>query len=190
MSKGAQACVLHCHPATPCTVLESIESSIRRDHGNNLTVSYTLKGVVEQLRLPSDGPVRRADQLWRHTCFELFVRAKSDAEYYEFNFSPSGEWAAYRFRSYRDGGPFHADGLEPRIALRRHARTLELIVVVRLDALPHLQSDVCLTLGLSAVIEDLDGRLTYWALKHPPGKPDFHHRDAFALELARAGEKS
>jgi hypothetical protein len=40
-----------------------------------------------------------------------------------------------------------------------------------------------LTLALSAVIEDEDGVLSYWALKHPAGKPDFHHRDAFALEL-------
>jgi hypothetical protein len=33
------------------------------------------------------------------------------------------------------------------------------------------------------VIEEIDGALSYWALRHAPGKPDFHHRDAFALEL-------
>jgi hypothetical protein len=40
-----------------------------------------------------------------------------------------------------------------------------------------------LRLGLSAVIEDDNGSLSYWALKHPSGKPDFHHPDAFALEI-------
>jgi len=38
-------------------------------------------------------------------------------------------------------------------------------------------------LALSAVIEEERGRLSYWALRHPPGKPDFHHPDAFALAL-------
>jgi hypothetical protein len=37
--------------------------------------------------------------------------------------------------------------------------------------------------GLSAVIEDTSGRKSYWALAHPPGKPDFHHEDCFAHEL-------
>jgi len=40
-----------------------------------------------------------------------------------------------------------------------------------------------LMVGLCAVIEDGPGALSYWALRHAPGKPDFHHRAAFALEL-------
>ena len=32
-------------------------------------------------------------------------------------------------------------------------------------------------------IEEASGRISYWALKHPPGRPDFHHPDGFALEL-------
>ena len=38
-------------------------------------------------------------------------------------------------------------------------------------------------IGLSAVLEEKDGTKSYWALRHPPGKPDFHHPDCFALEL-------
>jgi len=38
-------------------------------------------------------------------------------------------------------------------------------------------------IGLSAVIEETDGTKSYWALRHPPGKPDFHHPDCFALTL-------
>jgi hypothetical protein len=41
-------------------------------------------------------------------------------------------------------------------------------------------------LALSAVIEETDGRKSYWALAHPPGTPDFHHPDCFTLELPRA----
>jgi hypothetical protein len=41
-------------------------------------------------------------------------------------------------------------------------------------------------LGLSAVIEETNGRKSYWALTHPPGQPDFHHSDCFAAELSSA----
>ena len=45
---------------------------------------------------------------------------------------------------------------------------------------------VAIALGLSAVIEEADGNVSYWALAHPPGKPDFHHSDCLALELPAA----
>ncbi len=38
--------------------------------------------------------------------------------------------------------------------------------------------------GLSAVIEEVAGHRSYWALAHPCGKADFHHSDSFVLELA------
>jgi hypothetical protein len=176
---------LHCHPDTPCTAVEGIRSSISWEHGN-LKIVYALNGIVEQLRIPAERAARRTDKLWQHTCFELFIGVKNDAEYYEFNFSPSGEWAAYEFRDYRDGGPIHADGVDPKITVQRSAAALELSAKLRLNRLTGLQSGVYLWLGLAAVIEDLNGSLSYWALKHPPGKPDFHHSDNFSLELEPA----
>ena len=105
--------------------------------------------------------------------------AKEAAGYREFNFSPSGEWAAYTFRGYRDGGELDID-MAPIIAVHRSVDRLELHAEIRPDCLPPGRS---LQLGLSAVVEDADGVLSYWALRHPPGKPDFHHADAFALQL-------
>ena len=55
---------------------------------------------------------------------------------------------------------------------------------MRVLHLPHLLTMQPLRLGLSAVIEDDSGKLSYWALKHPSGKPDFHHPDTFVLEIA------
>jgi hypothetical protein len=37
--------------------------------------------------------------------------------------------------------------------------------------------------GLAAVVEETSGHRSYWALAHPPGKPDFHHADCFTLEV-------
>ena len=40
-------------------------------------------------------------------------------------------------------------------------------------------------LGLSAILEEIDGTKSYWALAHPPGdKPDFHDPVCFAARLA------
>jgi hypothetical protein len=156
------------HPATPCAALRAIEASVVRA-GNDLRVAYVLQGAIDRLRLP---PPRAAGALWQHTCCELFV-AHALPAYREYNFSPSGEWAAYSFGSYRNGAAVEIP--DPRIAVKRDRERLELTAAIQADAR---------TIGLSAVIEEQDGTLSYWALKHAPGKPDFHHPDAFALELA------
>ena len=99
--------------------------------------------------------------------------------YREFNFSPSGEWAAYAFRGYRDGDELDIE-LAPEIVLRQTGDRLELDAEICKDLLPPGRR---LRLGLSAVVEDADGVLSYWALRHPARKPDFHYTDAFALQL-------
>ena len=105
--------------------------------------------------------------------------------YHELNFSPSREWAAYAFSEYRNGARL-ADSFDPQIALRTRADALELEATVHLQRLSSELAAAKLSVGLSAVIEDADGGLSYWALRHPPGKPDFHHPEAFALELDEA----
>jgi hypothetical protein len=57
---------------------------------------------------------------------------------------------------------------------------LALKVMLPEDALPWDRSG---PVGLSAVIEEADGTISYWAVAHPDGKADFHHRDCFALML-------
>lgn len=178
---------LQCHPDTPSPVVVNIKTAISWERGKALKIVYTLNGVIDRLRIPPRRTSARIDGLWKHTCFELFIGAQNDAEYYEFNFSPSGEWALYAFRDYRDAGPGTGDDLEPDIELERGAATLELSGLVHADRLPGISPKIRLALGLAAVIEDVDGGLTYWALKHPPGKPDFHHADGFALDLTVPG---
>lgn len=176
--------VLTHHPETSSQWVHGIEARVVWMEGGYLALTYSLKRDITRLRIPPPQPTRRAEGLWRHTCFEVFLAVKRQPTYYEFNFSPSGEWAAYGFKSYRDGGPIEVDGLEPEITVRSAANNFELEAIVRLDRLPAVTRQIPLRLGISAVIEENDGTLSYWALKHPPGKPDFHHPDSFALELA------
>jgi hypothetical protein len=170
--------------------MHGIEARVGWTERGSLALTYSLKGDITRLRVPPPRNPRRADGLWQHTCFEVFISEKGQQSYWEFNFSPSGEWAACAFKSYRDGRPIENDRLDPDIIVRSAGNIFELEAIVRLDRLQTIKPPVALGLGLSAVVEENDGTISYWALKHPPGKPDFHHPDCFALELALPGKSA
>ena len=148
-----------------------------------LSFQYALRAEMLHVRLPLSQSPGRADGLWNHTCFEAFSSAPGVPGYYEFNFSPSGQWAVYHFDSYRKGMSPADVSTPPHPAIRRGAEGRELEATIRLHELSALQTARTLKLALSAVLEDDDGNLSYWALKHAPNKPDFHHPDGFLLEF-------
>ncbi|HXV82565.1 MAG TPA: DOMON-like domain-containing protein [Candidatus Binatia bacterium] len=172
------------HPKSEAPAIEKIEAQVDWTESSSLVCTYALTGDLIGLRIPLSQSPCRAERLWEHTCFEAFVAVKGSPEYYEFNFAPSGEWAIYRFKRYRDQTPLEDDMLAPKITVRQRAGGLDLEAVVRLDRLPVIPPRAKFCLALAAVIEDESGILSYWALRHPPGKPDFHHPEAFSLELA------
>ncbi len=163
--------------------VEAILSRVSYVESNLLRINFLAYGDIARLQIPAQSLPRRADCLWQHTCFEAFIRADRDPSYCEFNFSPSGEWAAYWFRAYRDGGPIDDEALLPEIVVRRMPDRIELDAVLPLDRLPAIRTGTLVQIGLSAVIEGNDGALSYWALKHPAAKPDFHHPQSFVLDL-------
>jgi hypothetical protein len=170
-----------CHPDSASTAVDRIDVTFFAVQDRALSVVFTADGLMAGVRVPSPATPRRTDGLWRHTCFEAFVGGATSRAYYEFNFAPSGEWAAYAFRDYRDrdAREFH---LEPGITARVAGDRLQLEALVPLDACSFAPGEA-LRIGLSAVMEEHSGRLTYWAVRHPPGRPDFHHPDGFALQL-------
>ena len=176
---------LLCHPATPAPVVRTIEAHATMQPDGSLAIAYRLWGDMVRLRIPEPQAPERTDSLWEHTCFEAFVGATGDTAYREFNFSPSGQWAAYAFSGYRQPDASAALRSAPQITARRFAGRFELEAVIAADALP--PGADTLQIALSAVVEAVDivdGSHSYWALRHPVQRPDFHHRDAFILELA------
>ena len=125
----------------------------------------------------------RTDGLWRHSCFEAFIGHTGASDYWEYNFSPSGAWAAYHFSGYREGMAPLLKGAPPDIACNTGGETVEVAVTLDLSWLTRSFAGRGLRLGLAAVIEDKAQVLSYWALKHPAEKPDFHHADSFVVEL-------
>lgn len=167
------------HHQTPCPGVSAIDVRVESTANGMLALAFELQGDLAALRIPAERPGRRKDELWRHTCFEAFLMAGDGPGYREYNFSPSGEWAAYAFDDYRQAAAA-SKGSAPVIRVHLNTRRLALEAGIPLELPPLTQS---IRLGLSAVVEAADGGLSYWALQHPPGKPDFHHADAFALQL-------
>ena len=166
------------HPDSHCIAVRELAVELQSTCPGRLTLTYLVSGTTASLRLPSLSKPARTDGLWRHTCFEAFLAAPAGETYDEFNFSPSTAWAAYHFSGYRQGMREAAIDSAPQISLSLSEDHLDLCVHL------HLPIDGPRRLGLSAVIEEVGGGISYWALTHSPGKPDFHHPDTFIGALA------
>jgi hypothetical protein len=177
------------HPSTRAEAVRAIQVLVHRSASAELRMTFRLDGDIPRVRVPLPGVPRIATQLWQHTCFEAFIAVDGQVAYHEFNFAPSGEWAAYGFRGYRNGGPLADETMRPHIAVRSTGSRLELDALVRLDALSAIHPNASIRIGLSAVIEACDG-LSYWSIHHPADKPDFHNPDGFALLLEPPGPRS
>jgi hypothetical protein len=173
---------LRLHPESSCFAVTRIDVKVLRPQAHNLTFAYVVTGTIRDLAVPSATAGARTDELWRHTCFEAFVGSLQSVAYYEFNFAPSTQWAAYRFSDYRTNMRVATEINAPRITVRSNPERYVLQASLELGQLLFSRSST-LRVGLSAVLEEINGHRSYWALAHPPGKVDFHHSDSFALEV-------
>jgi hypothetical protein len=162
---------------------EGIERvSIRwgRVGSHEVMLRFRVDGCRE-LVVPAANGGGRGDELWKTTCFELFLAERS-GRYREFNFSPSGQWAAYAFDGYRTGKRDFDPVKRPRISVDKGRSVFTLTVFIdkaELDKVSHV--------SLCAVLEEQKEMLSYWAVRHPDIKPDFHNPACFVLPVAPAG---
>ena len=165
------------HPAHSPGAITSVDAHMTLAP-KGLMLSYSVTGNINELVLPAQSEPGRADELWQTTCFELFLRGDG-AAYREYNFSPSGQWAAFAFDSYREGR--REIPAQIAIATDGDAESLNLTATLVTDLVDITH------LALTAVIEDRSGHKSFWAITHHAGPPDFHHDACFALRLADIG---
>ena len=144
-------------------MVQGVDVAIARDTPGALRISFRIDGEIGRLRLPAAAMALRADGLWQHSCLEAFLRADGADSYHEFNFSPSGAWAAYRFAG-RRAGRTSPVMTAPAMQIERTAGSFGLSAVLPLAELPDLARASTIHAGIAAVIEDEHGTLSYWAL--------------------------
>ncbi len=199
---------LHPHPAGVSGPAAAVTVTLVRQ-GAALHLAYEASGALDAIVWPPQGPSARADGLWKTTCFEAFLRRPGEDAYVELNFSPSTRWAAYRFDRPRDGmrdldvaAPTFGVSRSALAQARAHPNDTASTsldrdgaspargpsdgfeLAVQIDLTSALDAHAPWRLALAAVIEDVRGDKTYWALAHPAAQPDFHHPDSFVLDLS------
>jgi hypothetical protein len=169
------------HPLKPFTLKAdfSLDFEAERRAGG-IHFEFRLSDF-SQLKFPDLQPAparKRRDELWRSTCFEIFVGAKDQTAYLEMNLSPTGDWNTYAFTNYRAGMSASADAVAPLVSLEKKNG-----VIIR--GLLHSGESMRgpLALSAAAVLEYENGAIEYWALKHAGSRPDFHLRESFILAL-------
>ncbi|ENY82742.1 MULTISPECIES: DOMON-like domain-containing protein [Sphingopyxis] len=176
---------LICHPGTPAKAVRAVWAEVALSFEDGFSLRFGVEGDIGALVLPPcEGQLVIADTatdgLWQSSCFEAFLTEEGQPDYTEFNYAPDGRWACYQFDDYRS--LLKSDDLAPwDMTCERGAA----LYILRIE--PGIYPDRGSRLALSAVIEELDGTKSYWALRHPPGKPDFHHPDCFQLTLGAPG---
>jgi hypothetical protein len=156
----------------------TIQGSIERIP-TGLTLSFVLQGNMADLVLPPPAERTRRDGLWQTTCLEMFWAEEGQKNYWELNLAPSGAWNVYTFTDYRTGMQREERVAEPLTQISRTPDSFSLTVKLGIGSL-HAEH-ASLRVGISAVLEHRDSRLSYWALAHPAKKPDFHAPQSFLL---------
>ncbi|MBE0625899.1 MAG: DOMON-like domain-containing protein [Burkholderiales bacterium] len=180
--KGIQ---LISHPATPVPQVDVLLVALSLAGNGELSARFDCRCRAGVLRLPQTQPAQATDELWRHTCCELFVAVSGDPAYREFNCSPSGQWAMYDFSAYREREVSALGPKPPAPSIRfdSGAKGWTLQARIAAAALPR-GAPAQIELGVAVVLETEQGKLSYWALRHAAGQPDFHRRESFVLRLS------
>lgn len=159
-----------------------ITVSVALSHSDRgVKAEFVLLGDTSAILWPATLPkAMPGHELWKHTCFELFIADPRCPAYWEYNFSPSRQWAIYAFRDYRQPAETPITAHPTIETPRLTEKTFSIELYFPLEA-PLLKKS--LSIGACAVIEMHDGSFQYFALTHCAQRPDFHQRDSFLVNI-------
>jgi hypothetical protein len=146
-----------------------------------ITAEFVLQGDTNTIKWPTAAQqVRPGTDLWKHTCFELFLSEQNQRQYWEYNFSPARQWATYAFADYRE--PASLPTTRTPVIEPPQRSEMEFSQHVRFTPQAPLANKP-LAIGVAAIIETTDGQRHFYALRHCGDKPDFHLRESFVLKM-------
>lgn len=155
---------------------DSISASFEFLNSSQLKIEFTWP-IENKIKFSEEAKrSERRHELWKTTCFEAFIYSPDSKKYFEINLSPSSHWNVYHFEGYRRPTPPNEAPLWKLVEFERGTSHMS-------GTFAHnLPSQHNYLIGLTAVIESLEGTTYYLSLKHPGEKPDFHNPDGYVLE--------
>lgn len=122
--------------------------------------------------------LKRANELWKTTCFEAFFGPLGSKTYWEVNLSPqSPTWNLYRFEEYRQPQPPTTSHDYEPVSIQKTSTTLD----CRLQAQRDLPKGPWQA-NLTAVLMTHQGPI-YMAVQHAVSRADFHDRSAYCISI-------
>lgn len=162
----------------------SIETEIN-ENKDSLFVSYRIKQGCPLIDFGKASPNKaRVLKLWEKTCFELFIKNERN-EYVEFNFSPNFEWNCFYFKKLGDPLLEWDQMASLAIDILLSADHFFLFAQIKKELFPKgfFDKKTNLTAGITSVIKEKTGSMSYWALSHADTRPNFHHFDSFKYKF-------
>ncbi len=155
-----------------------------KSSGYQLTFELSGEKMNQVILAETSATPSRKNELWKQTCFECFFAMGSGDGYFEFNGSPSGDWALYSFDSYRSGMKEVSLSLGQFPSIEKLEHTGDRIICVW--NIPQFSEEFFARAGVTAVLmlkEQGAPKPTYWALRHSGQQPDFHLKESFVHRL-------
>ena len=158
----------------------TIDLSVKVDRrGNFLVLRYEMTGAIESVLIAEPEYPTRQMGLWETTCFECFFGVPGQNWYWEVNLSTAGYWNVFKLDGYRSGLREELAIEALSVSVNRSAFALETQFDLSLLGL----EDSELELSVTAVIADILGEISYWAVCHAGVEADFHLRDSFVIQM-------
>lgn len=128
----------------------------------------------------------RANELWKITCIEFFIKSTSEKKYWEFNISPLGFWNFYELDDYRSN--LNESSLCEPVqftfsVIKNQNLTFNLLININslINYYPYIIQNGLLS--ITSVIRWKNNTTSYLALKHAENKPDFHSDIGFFISI-------
>ena len=147
-----------------------------------LTLEFTVTGEIKNYIFNEPCIQTREDELWKKTCFELFIAHKNNSAYYELNISPSTNWNFYSFSDYKTAmqeeeknisEPFiHSSKMRDEYRLSFEFYFYEELIEKEL------------IFNLAVILLDTKGIRHFYSINRREGKVDFHDKECWNLIIA------
>lgn len=132
----------------------------------------------------------RRNELWKHTCFEAFLKLPQTTHYFEINQNQSKDWNVYEFSEYRTGMQESKHLMLMQLSTQKSEPQHKTKIISEYQWSQNFLSQnnfETLQVGLCAVIESVHQTIDYYGITHSnKDQPDFHHFNSYKYTLSKS----
>ena len=150
----------------------NIQASFEIDN-KTLTLEFTVTGELKKYIFNKPSKQTRENELWKKSCFELFIAQKSNPAYYELNISPSTNWNFYSFADYKREMKEEENVSEPSIYSSKIDNEYRLSF--EFDFYQEIKERE-LIFNLAVILLDKKGVRHFYSINRKEGNVDFHDK--------------